>query len=113
MYSYKGKIVSVYDGDTVRANVDLGFGVINKGSDGKGMPLRLARIDTPEMRGAEKEEGKKARDYVRGLILNKDVEIHTVKDKTGKFGRYIAEIYIDGENINDKIVADGYAKYYD
>ena len=30
MYEYKAIITSVYDGDTVTANIDLGFGVVLK-----------------------------------------------------------------------------------
>lgn len=119
LYNYRAKIVSVYDGDTVRANIDLGFGIINNGIGGKGVKLRLYGIDTPELRGDNKEEGLKSRDRLRELILDKDVIIHTIKDKQGKYGRYLAIIWVkNGEgvffNANDKLVEEGLAeiKYY-
>ncbi|MGB2683826.1 MAG: thermonuclease family protein, partial [Olleya sp.] len=86
MYTYKAKIIAVYDGDTVTAVVDLGF------LHSQEMKLRLYGIDTPEMRGAEKEEGRKVRDIVRSMILDKEVTIRSYKDKQGKYGRYLANI---------------------
>lgn len=105
-YLYKAKIISVYDGDTCVAEIELGFDIIFK------QKLRLYGINTPELRGEEREQGLISRDYVRELILNKEVIIETQKDKTGKYGRYLATIYIDGINLNEKLVTEGYAKEY-
>lgn len=115
-YIYKAKIISVYDGDTIRAFVDLGFGASLDGVDKKGLKLRLARINTPEIRGSDKEEGLISRNFVRSKVLNKDVIIQTFRDKTGKYGRYIAEIYYKNErgeqiNLNDELVSLGLATY--
>jgi micrococcal nuclease len=106
MYNYRAKIIGIYDGDTVTAFVDLGFLHFQE------MKLRLANIETPEIRGVEKVEGKKVRDILRAMILDKDVEIHTFKDKTGKFGRYLATIYHEGVNINQWLVDNGHAEPY-
>lgn len=106
MYNYKAKIIAVYDGDTVTAVVDLGF------LHSQEMKLRLYGIDTPEMRGVEKVEGKKVRDIVREMILDKEVEIHSYKDKQGKYGRYLATIIIDGLDLNKWLVDNGHAKVY-
>lgn len=106
MYNYKAKIIAVYDGDTVTAVVDLGF------LHSQEMKLRLFGIDTPEMRGPEKVEGKKVRDIVRGMILDKEVEIHSFKDKQGKYGRYLATIIIDGLDLNQWLVDNGHAEPY-
>lgn len=107
MYQYKAKIIDVYDGDTVTALVDLGFLSFRE------MKLRLYGIDTPELRGVEKVEGKKVRDIVRGMILDKEVTINSFKDKQGKYGRYLATIVLeDGLNVNQWLVENGYAKPY-
>ncbi len=106
MYNYKAKIIGVYDGDTVTAVVDLGF------LHSQEMKLRLYGIDTPELRGAEKIEGRKVRDILRGMILDKEVEIHTYKDKQGKYGRYLATIVLDGVDINQWLVDNGHAEPY-
>ena len=105
-YTYKATIVSVYDGDTVTADIDLGFRVWIR--DEK---LRLSRINTPEVRGVQRPEGLISRDWLRDMILGKEVIIKTIKDKKGKYGRYIVEIYFDGQNINDLLVENGLAEY--
>jgi micrococcal nuclease len=108
MYTYRAVVVSAYDGDTIRVDIDLGFGIWFRNQ-----PMRLARIDTPEMRGADKVAGTIARDFLRERILGQEVTIKTSKDKAGKYGRYIAEVIHKGENINNLLVKEGYARYYE
>lgn len=104
MYEYRAKVISVYDGDTITILADLGFNVFIK------QKLRLSNIDAPEVRGDERSEGLISRDRLRERILGKDVVIKTFKDKKGKYGRYIAEIYLEEENINDWLVTEGLAE---
>ena len=35
--------------------------------------------------------------------------VRTVEDKTGKYGRYLAEIVVDGVNVDDELVESGFA----
>ena len=113
LYQYEAKVVSVYDGDTVRADIDLGFNTWRHNE-----PLRLHGIDTPELRGkgvtdAEKADAEKARDALREKILGKAVLVCTIKDRTGKYGRYLARIFVDGENVNEWLLREGYAVPYE
>jgi len=110
MYEYKAKIISIYDADTVRAIIDLGFGVQMRGADGKGVILRLSNLNAPEIRGEERELGLISRDRLRERILDKEVILKTFKDETGKYGRYIAEIYLGEENINEWLITEGLAE---
>ena len=103
-YFYKAKIISVYDGDTVTAIIDLGFQITNK------IKIRLDGINAPEIRGKQRPEGLKSRDYLRSLILDKDVIIQTLRDKKGKYGRYIGIIHLKDENVNELLVESGYAE---
>ena len=114
MYEYKAHVVSVYDGDTLRADIDLGFGVWLKNQS-----IRWLKIDTPEVRGEERESGLVSRDRVRELILDKDVILKTYKDDKGKYGRWLAEVYfIDTEiiewsnSINEQLIQEGLADPY-
>ena len=104
LYYYKAKIISVYDGDTVTALVDLGFNVTTK------IKIRLSGIDTPEIRGSEREDGLVSRDFLRSLVLDKEIILQTFKDKTGKYGRYIGVLHLDGQNINELLVETGHAQ---
>lgn len=107
IYQYRAHVVSVYDGDTLRADVDLGFFTWIKNEQ-----FRLARIDTPEIRGSERPEGLVARDRLRELVLDCDVIIET--EKKGKYGRYIAEVFLETDdgtllNVNDLLLDEGLA----
>lgn len=106
-YVYKADIVSVFDGDTCTAIVDLGMRVSVE------ITIRLYGINTPELRGAQKLDGIKARDFLRSKVLMKSVIIKTYKDKTEKFGRWLADIWLDGVNINQEMITNGHAIAYD
>ena len=110
LYKYSAKVISVYDGDTIRVDIDLGLKTWIKNES-----IRLHRINAPEVRGIEKALGLKSRDFLSKLILKKGIIIQTIKDQKGKYGRYLGEIWleIDGKylNVNDHLVKEGYAIY--
>lgn len=118
LYTYRALVIGVYDGDSITIETDLGFGIKMK------QKLRLSLIDTPELRGEEREAGLVARDALREKILNKEIFIETEKDKKGKYGRYLATIYIsepflsesEGQsnfvNVNKWLIENKYAEYY-
>jgi micrococcal nuclease len=111
LYHYRAVVTEVHDGDTVTVDLDLGFHVWKRGEK-----IRLAHIDAPELHGATKAEGKAAGDFLRELLLNKNVIIQTIKspngsDKQEKYGRYLGVIWLDGVNVNDELVTKGYAVY--
>lgn len=108
LYHYRALITDVYDGDTVTADVDLGFQVSLKSEK-----FRLYRIDTPEVRGPEREQGLISRDWLRERILGKEVLLVTVKDRKGKYGRWLTDIWLDDVCINDELVDKGLAEYRD
>ena len=110
-YRYRGVLVSVYDADTVRLDIDLGLGVWCKRQS-----IRLWGIDAPEVRGVERELGLAARDYLLGLVAVGDkVIVDTMKDTTGKYGRWIGKIWYHTNGVwrhlNDDLVSAGHAVY--
>ncbi|MDZ7344371.1 MAG: thermonuclease family protein [candidate division KSB1 bacterium] len=112
LYHYQAKVASVYDGDTCTLDIDVGLHVWVH--DEK---IRLSRIDAPEIRGDERPAGLAARDFLRHLIEGKEVHIQTIKDQKEKYGRYLAEIYVQQHgawvNVNDLMVQNGHAVYKD
>lgn len=96
MYTYNYRVTRVIDGDTIEGIVDLGFDVSIK------LRVRLAEVDTPEIfrpkSEAERALGLKATKFVEDQILNKSVILKTIKDKKGKYGRYIGYIFQDLED---------------
>jgi len=104
-YKYNAIVAEVYDGDTVTLDIDLGFGVWKTGEK-----IRLNGLNAPEVRGDEKTAGLKSRDYLREMILGKQVVLQTIKDKQGKYGRYLGVIIINGINVNAQLILDGMAE---
>lgn len=109
LYHYKAKVISVYDGDTIRVEIDLGFGFKWCGSDGKGVSVRLAELNAPEVKGEERDAGLVSRDFLRSLILGKDITLKTIKDASGKYGRYLGIIFLEDININERLIQEGMA----
>lgn len=109
LYTYKAKVIDIYDGDTITVLVDLGFhiNITEK--------VRLSYIDAPEVRGIERTEGLKSKKWLENKILDKWIVLKTNKDKKGKYGRYIAEIFIEDEylSINEQMVNEGFAERYE
>jgi len=107
LYVYAAKVVSIYDGDTIRVDIDLGLYVVLRDQR-----LRLYGIDTPEIRGPERPRGLQARKEVEKLIAeqNGEILIRTYKDKTGKYGRWLAEVFAGGININRRLIECGLAR---
>jgi len=97
------KVVRVYDGDTVKA---VGHDIEIK--------VRLVGIDAPETSKGKNQAGqpfgRKAEKYLAGLVLNKVVDIKGYG--SDRYGRILAEIYIEEKNINLEMVKTGYAEVY-
>lgn len=113
LYRYKCHVADVYDGDTVTLAVNCGFGIVLPKEK-----IRLYGIDAKEMRGEQKIDGKIARDALREKILHKDIILESIKDKKGKYGRWLGKIFLqDGDellDINKWMIENEYAqeKYY-
>lgn len=112
-YLYRATVASIYDGDTFRADVDLGFFTWQKDTN-----FRMFGIDTPELRGsdAEKEAGFAARDRLRELMpVGSPVLIRSTK--TGKYGRYLADVFVETDtgtiHVNQQMIDEGHAVPYD
>ena len=103
-YIYNANVIKIYDGDTITCNIDCGFGIILRKQT-----IRLYGINTPEIRGENKKEGIISRDKLREKILNKDILLKTIKDKKGKYGRWLGIVYINNININEWLVENNLA----
>lgn len=90
----KAAVTAVHDGDTFTALVDLAYGV--KVSS----PFRVEGIQAPEMSSLG---GRDARDYLRSLILGRDVTLIT-EDRREKYGRILADVRI-GQGLMSGLVS--------
>jgi micrococcal nuclease len=107
LYTYRARVSAVYDGDTITADIDLGFSVVLRGQS-----IRLARINAPEVRGTSAEMGIRSRDALRDRVLGKDVLLRTIKDSREKYGRWLGEVWVDGVCVNDWLLSEGLALKY-
>lgn len=113
LHQYKvSRVVDIHDGDTITVDLDLGFYVTFTAV------LRFYGINAPEIFGTEKPKGEASRDFVvkrigeAKEIIVKTFRIHEDETKTGKYGRYLAEIYLDGVMLNQEMLDKGYAVPY-
>jgi micrococcal nuclease len=96
--SEKVVITSCYDGDTCTSST--------------GEKIRLACIDTPELRDerANPIPAKAARDHLRELVVGRKVTIRRIT--TDRYGRTVAELFVNGSNVQQQLVASGHALIY-
>tara|TARA_R110002020_G_scaffold8716_1_gene35374 strand:+ start:1237 stop:1572 length:336 start_codon:yes stop_codon:yes gene_type:complete len=109
MYEYSALCTRIIDGDTIDASIDLGFSVWVK------VRIRLQGIDAPETRTknlSEKMEGLKTKEYLKTIMDGSGGHFVLKSHGVGKYGRCLGTIYVNGEDINQKLLAEGYAKEY-
>ena len=107
-YVRKAYISRVIDGDTVVAQVDLGFNMKY------GIKIRVSNLDTPETFrprcDEEREHGRQATLRAKTLLLGEDVHISSEKDP-GLYGRYTASIELqDGRDYAETMKSEGFEK---
>lgn len=105
-----GKVIKVYDGDTITivTNLEYDQKIPYKFS------IRLRGIDCPEIRTKdtnEKQIALLAKKYVYNLCFDKIVYIKNID--YDKYGRILADVYINDINIADKLLIMKYAIKYD
>ncbi len=112
MYKYKAKLLRVVDGDTADVMIDLGFDTWVKAR------LRFKGVDTWEKRTrdkAEKIKGLAATAFTATYLELNDGNFTIQSYGKGKYGRVLAEIFIDGEDksLNQLLIENGHAYVYE
>ena len=103
------KVISVYDGDTFRVNIDSLPPIV-----GKNIPIRVNGVDTPEIRGKcqyEKDLALEARDFVRNKLANA-IEIKLTNLQRGKYFRVVANVLVDGVSLEQELLDNELAYEY-
>lgn len=105
----KEQIVKIYDGDTFFINIDKTLDVF-----GKNLGIRIKGVDTPEIRGKCSQEKFKAilaKEYLKQSLEKANCIILKNLER-GKYFRVLADLYINGENIADKLLEQNLAVKY-
>jgi len=103
------KVISVYDGDTFRVNIDSLPPIV-----GKNIAIRVNGVDTPEILGKclyEKNLALKARDFVRGKLANAK-EIKLTNLQRDKYFRVVANVLVDGVSLEQELLDNELAYEY-
>lgn len=110
MYEYKCFIVRVIDGNTIDAEVDLGFNVLIR------QRIKLHGIKTADIRSLDQKEKDLAIKAKNRLIelLGKEFVCKTVMNKRGKTGRVLGYAFVEDEygnrtDINQLMIDEGLA----
>jgi len=116
-------VTGVIDGDTIRVRF----------RNGSTDTVRLLSVDTPETRGDNAPDefegvpetaagreclraaGHEATRVMTRRLLSESVTLQydPRADRRGYYGRLLAYVVHDGENVNYRLVADGHARVYD
>jgi micrococcal nuclease len=105
-----GFVIKVYDGDTITIVSKLPY---NESPLYK-FSVRLKNIDCPELRSSNPSEvscAKIAKEELTKLILYKIVSLKNVD--TEKYGRILADVYLDELHVNEYMINKKLAVYYD
>jgi micrococcal nuclease len=105
-----GCVIKVYDGDTITITQRMPY----KNSPIYRFQVRLLGIDTPEMKSNvahEKEMAVQAQMALSNLLLHKHVTLSNVS--TDKYGRLLADVYVNGVNVCAWMLKHTCAQPYD
>ena len=104
------RIVSVYDGDTFRADIAEYPAIL-----GRNIGVRLNHVDTPEMKDKDPEIRKLAVD-ARDFVIQKFGSAKVIELKNierGKYFRIVADVYLDGVSLADLLLKNKMGLPYD
>ncbi|MGM0446732.1 MAG: thermonuclease family protein [Methanobacteriota archaeon] len=120
--AWTGTVVRVVDGDTVA--VEFPNGEVDT--------VRLLGVDTPETsvestspdefegvpetdagRAHLRAWGGEASAFAESELAGEEVTVVTGGDRRGSYGRLLAVLYVDGEDFNERLLTEGYARLYD
>ena len=115
-YIFTATVSKIVDGDTMYVtDINLGFGVVNRGDTGGGICLRLNGIDTPESRTRnleEKKYGLAAKEFDKAFSpVGTEVTLRTYKK--GKYGRWLADIKVGGKWLCKELIKNHHAVEYE
>lgn len=108
VYLYSCSVVSVQDADTITVDINLGFGIIKREI------IRLFGINSFELTSKDLKEkalALKAKDLISTLCVpGRELIIRTYKAE--KYGRWLATIILDVQELNSRLIDLNLAQPY-
>lgn len=103
------EVVSIYDGDTFTVNIRDWPAVA-----GERISVRIAGIDTPELRSrcdSEKDKARAAKQFTVAALRNaKQIELHNLQ--RDKYFRLLSDVWVDGKSLGQQLLNAGFAVPY-
>lgn len=93
----EGRVVGISDGDTLT--------VLD--ASNRQYKIRLTEIDAPEQ---SQPYGQRAKKALSDLAFNK--QVYVISNSMDKYQRHLGQVLVNGEVVNARMVADGYAWAY-
>jgi len=113
--------MAIYEFDSPHKQIKEGFvGLVEKVTDGDTIliktdfrdfdfPIRLAYINAPELN----EGGKESKEWLNNQILGNEVYIKiNPKNRVGKFGRLIGDVFYGGTSMSQLSLMTGNARVF-
>ena len=103
---FEAEVVKVTDGDTIRVMTD--FRDFN-------FPVRFLNIDAPEItKGKNEFGGKESQQWLSKMVLGKQIKVLIDEDnRVEKWGRLLGEVLVDGLNVGELSLANGYSTKFE
>jgi micrococcal nuclease len=97
------KVIRIVDGDTIKVTYD-----------GIEESVRLLLVDTPETKHPSipvQPFGPEASEFAEATLADKEIQLEFDGPERDKYDRLLAYIWVDGENFNQMLLEEGYARY--
>ena len=112
MWEYRIRVLRVVDGDTIDAQIDLGFKIHHN------IRIRVYGLNTPEVRTRDLEEkakGKAASARMKEILHNAD-RVTLKSLGVGKFGRCLGVLTVEEDdttyNVAEQLIEEGHGVAY-
>ena len=114
-YVFTAFVSKIIDGDTIDVtDINLGFGIVYRGTDNGNMRIRLYGIDTEESRTRDMEAkrfGISAKEFNKSFCaVGSKVTLKTYEK--GKYGRWLGDIKVGGKWLCKELIKNHYAVEY-
>ncbi|MBI3317094.1 MAG: thermonuclease family protein [Candidatus Omnitrophica bacterium] len=94
-HTYEAMVTRVVDGDTFRARIKVGFGIVVD------QRVRLKRIDAPEI---QTEEGTEAKALLEKILARDDGRVVLQTFGMDQRGRSLANVWVQGKPVDQEIL---------
>lgn len=109
MHYYDVEVTRVIDGDTFIGNVHAH--IMDSELTLKNIYFRMMDINAPEKTGKTKIAGLESKAFLESMILGKIVQVDAHEHDS--FGRKLANVKVEGVDINKRMLEEGYAVPYE